>query len=186
MPRALFRELPGVWEEEGCILSCFSRLSFSSKTRAVCSVSMNASSHGGKKQLTENVVSELWELQTHLSEFVLRLRTQGMTSRRPEVRNRRPDRSVVLVRVCVDVSGVCDLALRSGVHAVDLRGGQCLQCGQAERFSESVDSCVLKELVARLVDFWCVRVLFKVSCARDLAGEVVACVEEFKEASNSV
>jgi hypothetical protein len=45
---------------------------------------------------------------------------------------------------------------------------------------------VLKELVARLVDFWCVRGLFKVSCGRDLAGEVVACIEEFKEVSNSV
>lgn len=32
IPRARFRELPGVWVE-GCILSCFSRLSFSSKTR---------------------------------------------------------------------------------------------------------------------------------------------------------
>jgi hypothetical protein len=58
------------------------------------------------EQLTEDVVSELRVLQTHRPELVFRLRTQGMRSRSPEVRNRGPNRSVVLVGMCVYVSGV--------------------------------------------------------------------------------
>lgn len=121
MPRARFRELAGVWvEEEGWILSCFSRLSFSSKTRAVGSISLQITSCRFLKELTEDVVSELWELQTHLPEFIFGFRTQGVTSRSPEIRNRSPDCSVVLVRVRVDVPGVCDFTLSCRIHAVDL------------------------------------------------------------------
>ena len=110
---------------------------------------------GSGKHLTEDVVSELWELQTHLSEFVLRLRTQGMTSRRPEICHRSPDRSIVLVRMSVNISRVCDFAFGGRVHAVDLRGSQGLQGWEAERFAQCVDSCVLEELVTGLVDEWC-------------------------------
>jgi hypothetical protein len=99
-----------------------------------------------------------------------------VTPRGPEIRNRCPDCSIILVRVCVDVPGVCDLALGGRVHAVDLRRSEGLEGGQAERFGERVDSCVLEELVACLVDFGRVRVSLEISCARELAGKVVSSI----------
>jgi hypothetical protein len=69
---------------------------------------------------------------------------------------------------------------------VDLRGGERLEGGQAERFGQRVDACVLEELVACLIDVGRVRVLLEISCAGKFAREVVACVQEFEEASNGV
>jgi hypothetical protein len=109
-----------------------------------------------------------------------------MTSRSPEVRHRSPNCSVVLVSVCVHIPGVCDFALGGRVYAVDLGGSQRLEGREAESFGQRVDSCVFEELVACLVNLWCIGVPLEVPCAWDFAGEVVAGVEELEEASNSV
>ena len=46
-----------------------------------------------------------------------------MTPRSPEVRHRRPDSSIALMRMRIHVSSIRDLALRSAVDAVDFGGG---------------------------------------------------------------
>ena len=86
----------------------------------------------------------------------------------------------------IHVAGVCNLALGCGVDAVDLGGCERFKGGEVEGFGKRVDSCVLEELVTGLVDERGAWVTLEIARAGDLAGEVVACVEEFEEASNGV
>lgn len=109
-----------------------------------------------------------------------------MRSRSPEIRNRRPDRRIVFLRVRVHVARVCDLALGGRVHAVDLGRGERFEGGEGERLAQGVDAGVLEELVAGLVDEGRGGVALEVAGAGDLAGEVVACVEELEEAADGV
>ena len=109
-----------------------------------------------------------------------------MAPGRPEVRHRRADGQVVLLRVRVHVPRVRDLALGRAVHAVDLGRRQGLQRGEAERVAEGVDARVLEELVARLVDGGRAGVALELARAGHLAREVVARVEEFEEAAYGV
>jgi hypothetical protein len=45
---------------------------------------------------------------------------------------------------------------------------------------------VLEELITRFVDCWCCGVAFQIAGSGEFAGEVVACIEEFKEAAYCV
>lgn len=83
-----------------------------------------------------------------------------MRSRSPEVRNRSPNRSIVLVRVRIHVSGIGNLSLRSRVHAVDLAASQALESWQVESLAQSVDTSVLEELITSLVDGRGLRIAF--------------------------
>ena|SRR6187402_2643224 len=139
MPRGRLRELPGV----GCILSCFSLLSFSSRTRASDNISTYDQSTCEQSQLTKNVVSELRELQTHLSELFLGLGTQRVTSGSPEVRNGSTYGRIVPLGMCVDVSRICDFALCGRVDTMDLGRCEGLERGEVERLPERVNSRVL-------------------------------------------
>lgn len=99
-----------------------------------------------------------------------------MTPSRPEIRNRRADRGIVLISVRIHVSGVRDLALGSRVDAVDLAGSQRLEEREVQGFGERVDACVFEELVACLVDLGGGGVALEIARVDDLAREVVACV----------
>jgi hypothetical protein len=50
-----------------------------------------------------------------------------MTPRRPEIRNRRTYRRIVLMRITIYISCIRDLALRSGINTMDLGAGQGFQ-----------------------------------------------------------
>lgn len=45
---------------------------------------------------------------------------------------------------------------------------------------------MLEELITCFVDCWCRRIALEIAGSGDLAGEVVACVEEFEEAAYCV
>ena len=140
----------------------------------------------GRVVRTQNIVTKLRELQTHHPKLLLRLRPERMTPRRPEIRHRRPDRRVVLLRVRINVPRVRDLALSRAVHTVDLRGRQALERRQRQHLAERVDARVLEELVACLVNAGDGRVDFELAAAGQPAWEVVACVEEFEEAADGL
>ena len=109
-----------------------------------------------------------------------------MRSVRPEARNRLSDGIVVLWRGSVHVSCVGNLALGTGLDAVDLAVGQLLELGNAELISENVDASVLEELVASGVKVWGGWVVDKTVGIGDLLREVLAGVEKLKKASNGV
>jgi hypothetical protein len=109
-----------------------------------------------------------------------------MAARSPEIHNRGADGRVVLMGMRVDVAGVGDLALRGGVDAVDLGGGEGAQDGEAEGLGEGVDARVLEQLVAGLVDVGRRGVGLEISRARDLPREVVPRVQELEETPDGV
>ena len=69
---------------------------------------------------------------------------------------------------------------------MDLGGGEGAQVRDLELLGQGVDSRVLQELLAGLVDLWYGGVSLELSLAGDLLGEVVARVEIFKEAADCV
>lgn len=177
--RARLRPLPPV---DGCILSLRSRLSLSSRTRAA---KCQCRQETPREELTENVVSELRELQAEGLELDLGLGPQSVGARGPEARDRRAHGVVVVAGVGVDVAGVGDLALGRGVDAVDLGAGERLEAGHAELFREGVHARMLEELVARVIDGGDGGVGLEDALARQLFGEVFAGVEEFEKAADS-
>lgn len=134
----------------------------------------------------ENVVSELRVFQAQRLELGLRLGAEGVGSVRPEIGDRRADGCVGIGGVGIDIAGVGDLALGCGVDAVDLGGGEGAQVGDLELVGQGVDAGVLEELLAGLVDLGKRGVIFELSLARNLPGEVVAGVEVFEEAADCV
>jgi hypothetical protein len=88
--------------------------------------------------------------------------------------------------VPIYISSVGDLALGSRVDAVDLAGCQRLQTGHLEGLGQSVDSGMLEELVASLVDKRGIGITLKIAGVREFAGKVVASVEKFEEASDGI
>lgn len=125
-------------------------------------------------------------LQAKSLEFLLSLGTEGVRPRRPEARDGRPDGGVVGAGVGVDVAGIGDLALYRRVDAVDLGASEGAKAVDAKLLAQCVDSSVLKELVARVIDRGNCGVVFESSLARDLLGEVFARVEVFEEAADGV
>lgn len=91
-------------------------------------------------------------LQAQSLELLLRLGAQGVRARGPEACDGRADGGVVVAGVGVDVASVCDLALGSGVDAVDLGAREALETRDAKLLGECVDAGVLEELVAVVVD----------------------------------
>lgn len=45
---------------------------------------------------------------------------------------------------------------------------------------------MFEELITSLVDFWNARITLKTACALDSAWEVIASIEEFEKASDSI
>lgn len=86
-----------------------------------------------REKLNKNIISELWELETHHAELILSLAPESMTPRSPEIGHRRPDSLIILLRMGIDVSRIRDLALGGGVDAVDLAGRERLQEWQLQR-----------------------------------------------------
>ena len=71
-----------------------------------------------------------------------------MTSRRPEIRNRRPNSPIALLRMRIDVSRIRDLSLSRRIQAIDLGGCKALELRQTERFAEGIDANVFEEPVS--------------------------------------
>lgn len=137
-------------------------------------------------ELTNDIEGELWELQAHLSELILRLSSQHMRPVRPEASNRLPDGIILLWCGSIDVSGICDLTLGTRLDAVDLAVSQLLELGHAELVSQDVDASVLEELVACGVEIWGGWVVDEAVGVGDLLWEVLASVEELEEASDGI
>ena len=104
-----------------------------------------------------------------------------MRPRGPEAGNGRPHLGVVGARVGVDVARVGDLALGGRIDAVDLGAGERAQGADAKLLAEGVDTRVLEELVARVVDGRRRGVVLEDALAGELLGEVLARIEEFEE-----
>jgi len=128
---------------------------------------------------TENIVSELGVLQAERAELLFGLGSESVAASGPEVGNRSANRSVVLAGVGVDVTGVGDFALGRGVDTVNLAGGKALELLHTKLFSQSVDSRVFQQLIARFVDRGQGRVGLEDTLAGQLLGEVVARVKVF-------
>lgn len=147
--RGRLRTLP----VEGCIFSLRSLLSLSSKTRArQGQFLLFEATDIRPERHTQNIETKLWELQTESLKLVLRLGPQRMRSCRPKVGHRRTNRGVVQGGVGVNVARILDFALDRGADAMDLGRGQRLEGGNAPFLRQSVDSRVLEELGARVVD----------------------------------
>jgi hypothetical protein len=73
-------------------------------------------------------------------------------TRSPEARDGSADRSVVIASKSVDVASVCDLALGGRIDAVDLRAREGLESSDTKLLGEGVDTGVLEQLVATVVD----------------------------------
>lgn len=105
---------------------------------------------------------------------------------RPEAGNRLSDGIILLWRSSIHVSGVCYLALGSGLDAVDLAVSQLLELRHAELISQDIDASVLEELVAGGVEIWSGWVVDEAVGVGDLLGEVLAGIEELEEASDGI
>lgn len=105
-----------------------------------------------------------------------------MAPRRPEARDRRAHRCVVLVGELVRVARKHNLALDGRVDAVNLGGGEDTEGADIELLGECVDARVLKELGAGVVEGGDGGVGFEGALAGDFAGEVLAGVEVLEEA----
>jgi len=69
---------------------------------------------------------------------------------------------------------------------VDFAGGEGFEGGEGKGIAEGIDTGVLEQLVACLVNERRSGVALEIAGPGDLAGEVVACVEEFEEAAYGV
>jgi len=135
---------------------------------------------------SKNIVSELWELQTHRSELILCLCAQSMRSRRPEIRNRSSNRRIILMRMRIHISRISNLSLRRRINAMNLATRKALQPRKIKRFRQGVHTRMLEELITRLINSWGRGVALQVSGACDFAGEIVACIEKLEETSYGV
>jgi hypothetical protein len=97
-----------------------------------------------------------------------------MRPRSPEVRNRGANSLIVLLRICIHISGICNLPLGRRIDTVDLGRCEGLECWKVEGLTQSIDTSVLEKLVARLVNCWGMGVLLKLAGAADSAREIVS------------
>lgn len=104
----------------------------------------------------------------------------------PEVGDRGTNGSVAIRGVSVHVAGVRDLALGCRVDAVDLGAGEGAQVGDLELLGQGIDTSVLQELIAALVDLRDRGIGFEGTLAGNLPGEIVASIQELEEAADSV
>lgn len=109
-----------------------------------------------------------------------------MAPRRPKVGHGRADGRVVLGGELVHVASVRDLALGGRVDTVDLAARKILEVGETKLLGDGVHARVLEELVAREVDLGDGGVLLERALARNLLGEVIACVQELEKAPHGV
>ena len=135
---------------------------------------------------TENILTELGELQAQRLELGLGLGPQSVRPCRPEARNRRAHRRVVLGGVLVHVASIGNLAPGSRVDAVDLGARERLETVHTILLGECVYAGVLEQLVAHVIDTRGSRIGLEVARAGYLLGEVFARVQEFEEAADSL
>lgn len=97
----------------------------------------------------------------------------------PVYSNRFANGCVVSICVGVNVTGVGKFAARCTVYAVNLLMSQSLECRQMQFVGESVDACMLQELLAAV----CVHDSLRGPVGGFYREGVVACVLELKEAT---
>lgn len=88
--------------------------------------------------------------------------------------------------MCIDISSICDFALGSGIDAVNFGRRERFEGWHIESFSKGVNTSMLQELISSLINIRGAGISFQVSRAGDLSGEIIASVEEFEKASDSV
>lgn len=137
-------------------------------------------------RLTQNVITELRELQAHAPELVLCLGAKSVRSGSPEIRHGSANCGIVLLSMRIHIAGVCDLAFRCGVDAMNLRARKGFERRKIEGLCEGVDSSVLQQLVSRFINERSVWVALEVAGPWDLPWEVISGIEEFEEASHGV
>ena len=109
-----------------------------------------------------------------------------MRPRSPEVGNRRSDSLIILGGIGIHISGICKLALGGRVDTMDLASRKRLQGGQLQGLGQSIDSSMLEELIASLVNLRSAWIFLQITGSSYLAGKVIACVQKFEEASDSI
>lgn len=141
---------------------------------------------GRYRGLTQDVETKLRKLQTERLEFVFGFGPQRMRPGGPKVGHGCTNRRIVDRGVGINVARILDLALDRGIDAVDFGRRERLQSGDAPFLSQGIDPCVLEQLNARVVDSRDRGIVFEVSLARQLAGEVFLGIQEFEETADGI